>query len=107
MENEDTDTSNGEDVDNYEYDNLSNVKSRNHKNKILSSEESGEGKDKSTTAETGVKSQDDTENVKHDIKGYGSEDSSDSGTYEESNKKRPILSKEVPIEHQGKSENVA
>ena len=107
MENEDTDTSNGEDVDNYEYDNLSNVKSRNRKNKILSSEESGEGKDKSTTAETGEKSQDDTENVKHDIKGYGSEDSSDSDTYEESDKKRPILSKEVPIENQGKSENVA
>ena len=107
MDNEDKDTSNGEDVDNYEYDNLSNVKSRNHKNKILSSEESGEGKDKSTTAETGEKSQDDTENVKHDIKGYGSEDSSDSGTYEESDQKQRILSTEVPIEHQGKLENDA
>ena len=97
MENEDTDTSNGEDVDNYEYNNLSNVKSRNRKNKILSSEESGEGKDKSTTAETGEKSQDDTENVKYD-----SDESSDSGSYEESDHKQRSLSPEVPIDHQGK-----
>ena len=107
MENEDTDTSNDEDVDKYEYDNLSNVKSRNHKNKIHSSEESAEGKYKSTNAGTGEKSQDDTKNVHHDIKAYGSAESSDYGTYEESDQKQRILSTEVPIEHQGKLENNA
>ena len=55
----------------------------------------------------GFHSLDDTENVPHDIKENGSEDSSDSGTYEESDQKQPILSTEVPIEHRGKLKNDA
>ena len=101
MENEETDTSNAEDVDNYKYDNLSNVRPRNHNNKIPSSEELGEDNNKKRiAAETDEKSQDDTENVKYD-----SEDSSDSGIYEESDHKQRSLSPEVPIDHPGKLQN--
>ena len=103
MENEETDTSNAKDVDNYKYDNLSNVRSRNHKNEIPSSEELGEDDNKkSTTAGMDEKSQDVTENVNYD-----SEESSNSGSYEESDQKQRFLSTEVPIEHQGKLENNA
>ena len=101
LENEETDTSNAEYVDNYKYDNLLNVRSRNHKNEIPSSEELGEDNNKkSTTAGMDEKSQDDTENVKYD-----SEESSDSGSYEESDHKQRSLSPEIPIDHQGKLQN--
>ena len=101
MENEETGISNADDVDNYKYDNLSNVRPRNHKNKIPSSEELGEdNNEKRTTEETDEKGQDDIENVKYD-----SEDSSDSGIYEESDHKQRSLSPEVPIDHQGMLQN--
>ena len=101
LENEETDTSNAEDVDNYKYDNLSNVRSRNHKNEITSSEKLGEDNNKkSTTAGMDEKSQDDTENVKYD-----SEESSDASSFEESDHKQRSLSPEIPIDHQGKLQN--